>query len=43
MRQYTVVYGNRTTEAQRHRGRTNGDDYPGGNWVGFLRLDGKEG
>jgi len=21
MRQYTVVYGNRTTEAQRHRGR----------------------
>ena len=25
-----------------HGGRTNGDDYPGSNWVGFLRLDGKE-
>ena len=25
-----------------HGGRTNGDDYPGSNWVGFLGLDGKE-
>ena len=25
-----------------HGGRRNGDDYPGSNCVGFLRLDGKE-
>jgi hypothetical protein len=25
-----------------HGGRAHGDDYPGSNCVGFLRLDGKE-
>jgi len=39
-----AVYGNKTTESQstREDERTE-TTIPGSNWVGFLRLDGKEG
>ena len=37
-----AVYGSKPQSRRAHGGRTDGDDYPGSSWVGFLRLDGKE-